>query len=136
MSDYTVFENMLMPYAVRGASKDEAHRACLDLLADLNISYVRNKFPHQLSGGERHLVALARALSSKPEVLIADEPTGTLDDATSAQVARLLQSRHSEGMTMIISTHSHSFLEAFPGAAVCTVHDGLVSVPSTSGVSE
>ncbi len=135
VSDYTVFENVLMPYAVRGVTKDEAHRACLDLLADLNISYVRNKFPHQLSGGERHLVALARALSSKPEVLIADEPTGTLDDATSAQVAQLLQSRHSEGMTMVISTHSRSFLEAFPGAAVCSVHDGLVSVPSTPGVS-
>lgn len=135
VSDYTVFENVLMPYAVRGVSRDEAHRACLDLLADLNISYVRNKFPHQLSGGERHLVALARALSSKPEVLIADEPTGTLDEATSTQVARLLQTRNSEGMTMVISTHSHRFLEAFPGATVCSVLEGLVSVPATSGVS-
>ncbi len=126
VSDYTVFENVLMPYAVRGVSKDEAHRACLDLLADLNISYVRNKYPHQLSGGERHLVALARALSSKPDVLIADEPTGTLDDATSAQVANMLHTRHHAGMTMVISTHSQNFVNAFPTATVCSVIDGTV----------
>jgi cell division transport system ATP-binding protein len=128
VSDYTVFENVLMPYAVRGVSKDEAHRACLDLLADLNISYVRNKYPHQLSGGERHLVALARALSSKPDVLIADEPTGTLDDATSAQVARMLHTHQLAGMTMVISTHSQKFVNAFPSATVCSVVDGTVRI--------
>lgn len=126
VSDYTVFENVLMPYAVRGVSKDEAHHACLNLLADLNISYLRNKYPHQLSGGERHLVALARALSSKPDILIADEPTGTLDDATSAQVARLLHAGHHAGMTMVISTHSQTFVNAFPSASICSVVDGIV----------
>ncbi len=133
VSDYTVFDNVLMPYAVRGVSKDEAQRACLDLLADLNISYVRNKYPHQLSGGERHLVALARALSSKPDVLIADEPTGTLDDATSAQVAQMLLARHHEGMSMIISTHSKNFVSAFPSATICSVIDGVVTVTSPQG---
>lgn len=128
VSDYTVFDNVLMPYAVRGVAKDEAQRACLDLLADLNISYVRNKYPHQLSGGERHLVALARALSSKPDVLIADEPTGTLDDATSTQVAQILLARHHEGMAMVISTHSKNFVTAFPSAIVCSVMDGVVTV--------
>ncbi len=126
VSDYTVFENVLMPYAVRGVPRDEAHRACLNLLADLNISYLRNKYPHQLSGGERHLVALARALSSKPDILIADEPTGTLDDATSAQVARLLHAGHHAGMTMVISTHSQTFVNAFPSASICSVVDGIV----------
>ena len=133
VSDYTVFDNVLMPYAVRGVLKDEAQRACLDLLADLNISYVRNKYPHQLSGGERHLVALARALSSKPDVLIADEPTGTLDDATSAQVAQILLARHHEGMSMVISTHSQNFVTAFPSATICSVVDGVVTVKSPQG---
>lgn len=133
VSDYTVFDNVLMPYAIRGVSKDEAQRACLDLLADLNISYVRNKYPHQLSGGERHLVALARALSSKPDVLIADEPTGTLDDATSVQVAQMLRSRHHEGMSMVISTHSQNFVRAFPTATICSVTDGVVTVTSPQG---
>ncbi len=135
VSDYTVFDNILMPYAIRGASKDEAHRASLDLLADLNISYVRNKYPHQLSGGERHLVALARAMSSKPEILIADEPTGTLDDATSAQVAQTLLSRHHDGMTMVISTHSQNFVNAFPTATICSVIDGVVRVTSQQKAS-
>jgi cell division transport system ATP-binding protein len=133
VSDYTVFENVLMPYAIRGVAKDEAHRACLDLLADLNISYVRNKYPHQLSGGERHLVALARAVSSKPDMLIADEPTGTLDDATSAQVAQMLLSRQHEGMTMVISTHSQNFVNAFPKATICSVIDGVVTVKTPEG---
>jgi predicted ABC-type transport system involved in lysophospholipase L1 biosynthesis ATPase subunit len=103
------------------------------LLADLNISYVRNKYPHQLSGGERHLVALARAVSSKPDMLIADEPTGTLDDATSAQVAQMLLSRQHEGMTMVISTHSQNFVNAFPKATICSVIDGVVTVKTSEG---
>lgn len=128
VSDYSVFDNVLMPYALAGRTKAEAARECLGLLADMNISYVRHKFPHQLSGGERHLVALARAIAIKPEILIADEPTGTLDDVTSASVARTLRTCVENGMALVISTHSSGLVTAFPEATVCTINDGILTV--------
>ena len=127
VSDYTVFENMLMPFALAGHGKAEATRQCLDLLADMNISYVRHKYPGQLSGGERHLVARARAIATNPEVLIADEPTGTLDDGTSAGVARTLRSCAERGMGLVISTHSAGLVGAFPDATLCSLHDGVLT---------
>ena len=128
VSDYSVFENVLMPYALAGKSKVDATRLCLDLLADMNISYVRHKYPHQLSGGERHLVALARAVATQPEILIADEPTCTLDEKTSASVATTLRSCVERGMGLVISTHSSGLVSAFPDALVCTINDGVLLV--------
>lgn len=124
MSDYTVFENVLVPFALRGYGRRQAEEACLSLLADLNISYVRQKFPKELSGGERHLVALARALAVNPEVVIADEPTGTLDPATTLEVARVFQRVVDQGVGVVVSTHNPAFAEAFPAARTITLAEG------------
>jgi ABC-type lipoprotein export system ATPase subunit len=124
MRDYTVYENVLMPLAVLGMSKPDAIKRALETLADLHISYVRHKYPHQLSGGERHLVALARAIVVGPEVIIADEPTGTLDEATSASVAEVLRTVASGGTSLVISTHSPSFADAFPTATHVRLAEG------------
>lgn len=136
VSDYSVFENVMMPFALAGMSKAESTRLSLELLADMNISYVRHKFPHQLSGGERHLVALARAIATSPEILIADEPTGTLDEKTSASVATTLRSCLERGMGLVISTHSSGLVSAFPEAILCSIEDGkLTSIQPTNEVA-
>lgn len=124
--DYTVYDNVILPLAARGMAQKEANRRCLAVLADLQVSYVRHKLPHQLSGGERHLVALARALVVSPSVLIADEPTGTLDETTSSLVATMLQRQVDAGMQVIVSTHAASLVAAFPTATRLTVDDGRV----------
>jgi ABC-type ATPase involved in cell division len=128
VSDYTVFDNVLMPYALRGVSKADANRQCLELLADLNISYVKHKLPRQLSGGEQHLVALARALAMQPELIIADEPTGTLDDVTSNDVAIALKHAINKGIGLVVSTHSNAFAEAFSGADRATLAEGTLTL--------
>jgi len=128
--DYTVFENVLMALALRGMSKDEATAECLRVLADLNISYVRHKYPRQLSGGERHLVALARAVATDPDVIIADEPTGTLDEQTSAAVAQALVTIASRGVGIILSTHSTTLPAAFPSAGIFGIADGILTIHS------
>lgn len=124
MSDYTVFENVLATYALSGYGRRHAEEACLSLLADLNISYVRQKYPRELSGGERHLVALARALAVNPEVVIADEPTGTLDPATTLEVARIFQRVVDQGIGVVVSTHNPTFAAAFPTARTITLAEG------------
>ena len=127
VDDYTVYENMLMPLAVHGMSKADASKRALEILADLNISYVRHKLPRQLSGGERHLVALARAMSVEPALIIADEPTGTLDEGTSMSVATVLHRLAERGTSLVISTHSASFAAAFPAAQRLHLVEGSLS---------
>jgi len=127
VDDYTVYENMLMPLAVHGMAKAEASRQALEILADLNISYVRHKLPRQLSGGERHLVALARAMSVNPKLIIADEPTGTLDEGTSMSVATVLHRLAERETSLVISTHSASFAAAFPSALRLHLVEGSLS---------
>lgn len=126
VSDYTVFDNVLMPFALRGIAKADANRQCLELLADLNISYVKHKLPRQLSGGEQHLVALARALAMQPELIIADEPTGTLDDVTSNDVAIALKQAINRGVGLVASTHSTAFAEALTGARLLKLAEGTI----------
>lgn len=128
MRDHTVFENVLMALAIRGLSKDDATMRCLEILADVNISYIRHKYPRQLSGGERHLVALARAVAMDPDVIIADEPTGTLDEGTSALVAQALASIASRGVGVIVSTHSTTLPASFPNAGSFALSDGMLTI--------
>lgn len=129
----TAFENVLVPFALRGMNKTDSNSQCLQLFADMNISYVRNKLPHQLSGGERHLVALARALASRPEVIIADEPTGTLDDTTAQAVAQILKSAAAKGSSLILSTHSASLVAEFQHANHIVLNEGTLVTTTTAG---
>lgn len=132
MSHMSVFENVLMPLALAGVNKSDATKRALEILADLNVSYVRHKLPSQLSGGERHLVALARALAAGPLVVIADEPTGTLDERTSLEVAHALNSVAATGTNVILSTHSTTLPRAFTGAQHIVIDEGRLQERTTT----
>jgi len=127
IADHTAYHNVMLPLAARGISKAEANKRCLEVLADLNVSYIRHKLGSQLSGGERHLVAIARALVTRPTVIIADEPTGTLDPATTQLVASVLRREADAGTMVIVSTHSATLLDALPTANRVVVEDGVVA---------
>ncbi len=96
--------NVLLAGRVRGAHPD-AERRGRELIARLGLAGVARSLPHQLSGGEQQRFAIARALVNDPAVLLADEPTGNLDEQAGAEVLRLLRAGADEGRAVVMVTH-------------------------------
>jgi putative ABC transport system ATP-binding protein len=100
----TALENIAVPLELAGI--DDAHERAAHELAAVGLAQRRDHYPAQLSGGEQQRVALARALAPNPKILIADEPTGNLDEATGAEIIGLLFAGHVErGTTLVLVTH-------------------------------
>lgn len=107
LPEFTALENVAMPGLIGGAKKDTVFPQARDLLDRVGLSHRLDSRPATLSGGERQRAAIARALLMRPEVILADEPTGNLDENTGMQVGRLLFELNRElGMTMVIVTHN------------------------------
>ena len=106
LEDRTVFENVALSLEVRGISEEEIQKEVERTLKLFEIWSRRNLFPQQLSGGEAQRTAIARAIIGKPEVLLADEPTGDLDPQTAWAVLQLLNEINSWGTTIIMATHN------------------------------
>lgn len=120
----TVLENVLLAGRALGLSKKELMPRAETLLKRVGLAEKHQSYPNQLSGGQMQRVAIVRALLNKPELLLADEPTGNLDDDTAQDVMQLLYELHrEENMTMIIVTHSKLLLEKFD-AKIWLVEEG------------
>jgi len=106
LPEFTALENVCIPAFIAGVSRKEAEQRALELLGDLNLADRTDHKPAELSGGEQQRVAVARALINKPEVLLADEPSGNLDSKNKKELHELLLRIHEEkNQTIIIVTH-------------------------------
>jgi len=102
----TALENVMLPMELLGVPKVEAKEKALELLELVGIEDKANNFPAQLSGGEQQRVAIARALANDPDILLADEPTGNLDEENAVSIFNLFRKVNREkGVTIVISTH-------------------------------
>ena len=102
----TAVENVELPLFYQGASRKKRHTLALEYLERLGLLDWAEHYPNELSGGQKQRVAIARALITKPQIILADEPTGALDSKTSVEVMQLLkQLNDEEHMTQIIVTH-------------------------------
>jgi len=103
----SVAENIGLPLALNGWDDAKSHSRTASLLEQLGLRGCERRFPEELSGGEQQRVALARALAHGPSLILADEPTGNLDQETAVQVLRLLEATCREsGTTLVVATHS------------------------------
>lgn len=102
----TALENVKMPLIYRGVASREAAEQAQKYLIKVGLKGREHHLPHQLSGGQQQRVAIARALVGKPEIILADEPTGALDSKTSEEIMRLLEELHVEGQTIVLITHN------------------------------
>jgi cell division transport system ATP-binding protein len=107
----TVFDNVAFTLQVIGKSKGYIQEAVPDVLKMVGLAGKQGRYPHELSGGEQQRVAIARAVVNKPAILLADEPTGNLDPATSAGIMTLLASINANGTTVLMATHDAGIVD-------------------------
>ncbi len=102
----TAVENVELPLFYQGVSRRKRHQLAMEYLDRLGLAAWASHYPNELSGGQKQRVAIARALITKPEIILADEPTGALDSHTSVEVMQLLkQLNRDDGMTIVVVTH-------------------------------
>ena len=107
----TVFENVAFTLHVLGYSKKEINREVPEVLELVGLEDKSDRRPSEVSGGEQQRIAIARAYVSRPEILIADEPTGNLDPATSVGIMKLLDRINREGTTVVMATHDSGIVD-------------------------
>jgi len=122
-------ENVELPMSEAGVATAERRQRARELLDYVGLSARADHRPSQLSGGEMQRVAIARALANRPRLLLADEPTGELDQATGEHVASLLDRVNADGTAMVIVTHDHTL--AARARRVLTMRDGRIDSEAT-----
>lgn len=125
LDDRTVFENVALTLEVLGASDEEIDKKVEHTLKLVEIWDRRNLFPKQLSGGEAQRTAIARAIVGKPDILLADEPTGDLDPKTAWGVIQLLNEINSWGTTIVMATHNADIVNTLK-RRVILIKDGKI----------
>lgn len=112
LEDFTAAENVMMPLLLRGLPPREARRRALRMLEEVGLADRARHRPRELSGGEQQRVALARALVGEPELVLADEPTGSLDPASGETVMELLlEMARRRGASVVVATHNEAVAE-------------------------
>ncbi len=128
----TVFENVAFALEVSGATLSKIHRIVPQVLKIVGLDGKEDKFPHQLSGGEKQRVVIARSLSHKPKILIADEPTGNLDSINAQGIVTLLQKINSLGTTVLLVTHDREIVNNL-GKRVVVLEGGKIVSDKAKG---
>lgn len=129
----TVFENVAYALEALGKSRGHVAKAVPDVLKTVGLGDKANRFPHELSGGEQQRVAIARAVVNKPDILLADEPTGNLDPVTSRGIMRLLARINANGTTVVMATHDVSIVDE-ERRRVIELDGGIIMRDESDGV--
>ncbi len=127
LSKTTAFDNVAYILRALGVDEKDVRKRVSSALNVVNLEDKANAFPEELSGGEQQRVGIARAIVNGPPVLLADEPTGNLDPATSLEIVQLLSRISERGTTVLISTHDHTIVDAMRRRVIALKGGELVS---------
>lgn len=125
LPDKTAYENIAFAMEAAGRDQEEIENDVPHVLALVDLSSKMHSFPHQLSGGEMQRVAIARAIINRPEIIIADEPTGNLDPINTYDIVQILKKINDLGTTIILTTHNKGVIDSL-GKRVITMDGGKI----------
>jgi len=131
IDELTVYENVELPLLYLGVPSRERKARVLEVLDQMAIAHRKGHFPQQLSGGQQQRVAVARAVVGKPQLILADEPTGNLDSIHGDEVMKILAGLHEDGATIVIVTHAPQYAEY--GTRLIHLLDGHVVTENLKG---
>jgi cell division transport system ATP-binding protein len=131
----TVAQNVAFSLEVIGKSQGFIQAAVPDVLELVGLAHKAGNLPGELSGGEQQRVALARAIVNKPAILLADEPTGNLDPATSEDIMRLIERINAAGTTVVMATHDRAIVDRLQKRVVVLSHGQIISDERETGYS-
>jgi cell division transport system ATP-binding protein len=114
ISTRTLFENVAFPLEMQGKKRYEISSKVYQALKHVGLQGKLNRFPLQLSGGEQQRAAIARALVTDPLILLADEPTGNLDDDVTCEIMELFKGANARGTTVLLATHNREIIRRYP----------------------
>ncbi len=132
LEDRNVYENVAFAQRAVGVSGRKLKKRVPEVLRQVGLAEKYKSYPHQLSGGEQQRVAIARAIVNKPDVLLADEPTGNLDPTNSYEVMKLLDEINEGGTTVLVVTHNRELVNQFK-KRVITMKRGLIAHDEEEG---
>ena len=124
LDTFSIEDNILLPLVLAGKGVQEMQQTLLPLAQSLGIEDILHKFPYEVSGGQKQRAAVARAMIAGPKLLLADEPTGALDSASSADLLRMFEKVNGQGQTILMVTHSVD--AASHAGRVLFIRDGVV----------
>ncbi len=127
LNDRTINRNLEFVLKATGwKSKNGIEERIAEVLDKVGLGFKGFKMPHQLSGGEQQRIVIARALLNNPEIILADEPTGNLDPATSDEIMRILCSISKSGRAVVMATHNYNMIKKFPARTVKCENDTVM----------
>ena len=124
IANLNAIENVELPLIYRGIDRKTRHQLAIDSLKLVGLEKRMNHKPSEMSGGQQQRVAIARAIAAQPPVILADEPTGNLDSASSREILEILQKMHKTGRTVILITHDNGI--AVQARRVVRIMDGKI----------
>ncbi|MCL6249732.1 cell division ATP-binding protein FtsE [Altererythrobacter sp. KTW20L] len=126
----SAFDNVALPLRISGMSEDAIRKPVSDMLEWVGLDHRAEARPETLSGGEQQRVAIARAVIARPEVLVADEPTGNVDPDMALKLLRLFDSLNRLGTTVVVATHDVHLLRKVPDSLIMRLDKGRLSDPT------
>ena len=136
LNDHTIYDNVALPLYIQGTSSHEIKKRVAAALGKVGLRDAAHHYPEALSAGEQQRIGIARAIINKPQLILADEPTGNLDPNLSKEIFSLFEAFQNVGVTVLVATHDLSLVAMLPHRVLTLKSGHLIDAPAPHPTTE